>query len=382
MVGAYLDRIPEFLPRLADDALLVDLPRSEELIGTARQRMQLRADHDARLASLRRLVRRRLLRVAAADLLEMVDLERITSALTDTADAAAVAALWTAGEHVEPGPLAVIAMGKWGGRELGYGSDLDLVFATRTTDDAPAALRLATEFAAVLGSHTADGVAYVVDAGLRPEGKQGSLARSIEAYRSYYELRAAPWERLALIKARPVVGDDDVMAAFSEVAIEHAYPVRVTTEMLRSIRHIKARVERERLPRGEDPEFHLKLGRGGLSDIEFLAQIWQLRLGSQHPELRTTQTITAVQGLGEVGILSEAEAEHLVAGYRLCTAIRNRLFLQTGRPHDSLPLDGDELARLALSMGYDHRAELREHYRRMARRTRRIFESKFFEEPQ
>jgi glutamate-ammonia-ligase adenylyltransferase len=381
MVGSYVDRIPEFLPRLADDALLVDLPRREELTGTALERMQLRPDHDTRLASLRRLVRRRMLRIAAADLLEMVDLDRIVSALTDTADAAAVAALWTAGQQTEAAPLAVIAMGKWGGRELGYGSDLDLVYATRTTEDAPAALRLATEFAAVLGSHTADGTAYVVDAGLRPEGKQGSLARSIEAYRSYYEQRAAPWERLALIKARPVVGDEDVMAAFAEVATEHAYPGLVTAEMVRSIRHIKARVETERVPRGEDPEFHLKLGRGGLSDIEFLAQMWQLRLGHWHEELRTQQTIPALRGLAAVDVLSEAEADHLAAAYQLGTAIRNRLFLQTGRSHDSLPIDGDELARLALSMGYDHRAELREDYRRMARRTRRIFEAKFFEEP-
>jgi glutamate-ammonia-ligase adenylyltransferase len=379
MVGSYLDRIPEFLPRLADDLLLLDLPNGEEVIDTALERMKLRTDHASRISSLRRLVRRRMLRVAAADLLDMVDLDRVTSALTDTANAAATAALWTATEQVGETPLAVIAMGKWGGRELGYGSDLDLIYAVKSTDDAASGLRLAGEFAAVLGSHTPDGVAYVVDASLRPEGKQGSLARSLEAYRSYYEQRAAPWERLALIRARPVAGDEKVMSAFADLISIHAYPERINSDMVRSIRHIKARVEKERLPRGEDSEFHLKLGRGSLSDIEFLAQLWQLRLGHRHPELQTSSTLAALGALGGVGVLSEGEAEHLAATYRLCTKLRNRLFLQTARPHDSLPID-DELARLAQSLGYENRADLREEYRRMTRRTRKIFDAKFYED--
>jgi glutamate-ammonia-ligase adenylyltransferase len=380
MVGMYLDRIPEFLPRLADDRLLVDLPVGNEVIETALQRMNLQPDHQARLGSLRRLVRRRMLRTAAADLLEMADLDRVTSALSDTADAAAIAALWAAGQHVGEGPLAVIAMGKWGGRELGYGSDLDLVYATSSTEDAAMGLRLATEFAAVLGSHTADGFAYEVDPSLRPEGKQGSLARSLAAYRAYYEQRAAPWERLALIKARPVAGDEEVRAAFADIVNTHAYPDTVTAEMLRSIRHVKARVEKERLPRGEDPDFHLKLGPGGLSDIEFLVQLWQMRLGHRTTDLQTSSTLAALEALGRLGVISEGEAEHLSATYRLCTALRNRLFLQTARAHDSLPMESDELARLAQSMGYENRSELREEYRRMTRRTRRIFEEKFFED--
>ena len=189
----------------------------------------------------------------------------------------------------------------------------------------------------MIGQPTIDGLAYRVDADLRPEGRKGALVRSLEAFRLYYELRAEPWERLALIKARPVAGERQV--EFSEIRAEHAFPATVSINDLRSIRHIKARVERERIPRGEDPEFHLKLGPGGLSDIEFLVQLWQLRLGREIPALQTTSTLAALDALAEVGVLTEAEAKQLAQTYRYCTELRNRLYLQTGRPHDSLPID-------------------------------------------
>ena len=379
LVSNFIDRIPEFLPRLADDKLLLELPSPEDTI-RALERMQLRSDRDTRMASLRRLVRRRMLRTAAADLLGLITVDRVAAALTDTADAAALAGLWTASQSVGPVPFAVVAMGKWGGRELGYGSDLDLVYVTGSTDDTQAGLRLAGEFAGVLGEHTPDGVAYEVDADLRPEGKQGSLARSMDAFRSYYSSRAEPWELLALIKARPVAGDPAVRQDFEELVRTHAFPDEVPPEMVRSIRGIKARVERERLPRGEDPDFHLKLGPGGLSDIEFLVQLWQLRLGRKHLDLQTTSTLEALDRLAEIGIISIGEAEHLAITYRLCTQLRNRLFLQTARSHDSIPLGGEEGARLARSLGYDSRSELREEYRRTTRRARRIFEHRFFQD--
>jgi glutamate-ammonia-ligase adenylyltransferase len=378
LVGSFLDRLPEFLPRLADDRLLLELPAGEETRSTALERMQLRPDRASRMGSLRRLVRRRILRVAAADLLDLADLDRVSAALTDTADAATAAGLWAATQEVEGIPFLVVAMGKWGGRELGYGSDLDLVYVVSSPEQAGAGLKLASELGAVLGEKTPDGTAYQVDPGLRPEGRQGALARSLEAFRAYYQDRAQPWERLALIKARPVAGPPDLAAAFQELAHQHAYPAQVSPEEIRSIRHIKARVERERVPAGEDPDFHLKLGPGGLSDIEFLAQLWQLRLGHHQPELRQTSTIPALTALAAAGILTESEVGDLEEAYRLCSRIRNRLVLAAGRPLDSLPVDHEESARLARSLGFDNRAELREEYRRVTRRARRIFERRFY----
>jgi glutamate-ammonia-ligase adenylyltransferase len=202
----------------------------------------------------------------------------------------------------------------------------------------------------------------------------------MDAFRSYYSSRAEPWELLALIKARPVAGEPAVRDDFEKLVRSQAFPENVPSEMIRSVRGIKARVERERLPRGDDPDYHLKLGPGGLSDIEFLVQLWQLRLGRRHPELQTTSTLEALDHLAEIGIISAGEAEHLAMTYRLCTQLRNRLFLQTARSHDSLPLDGEEGSRLARSLGYDSRSGLREEYRRTTRRARRIFEHRFFQD--
>jgi glutamate-ammonia-ligase adenylyltransferase len=379
MVARFLDRIPEFLPRLADDRLLLELPSGAEIVNTALERVRLRSSLPDREGALRRLVRRRKLRVAAADLLDLVDLEQVTAALTDTADAAAGAAWWTAIQEFPPGiPLLVVAMGKWGGRELGYGSDLDVVYATDLPEKGAAASRLAAEFAAILGRPSPDGEAYQVDAGLRPEGRQGALARSLEAFRTYYSQRAEPWERLALIKARVVAGDLELAGRFRDLILQHAYPAVVHEEEVRAIRHIKARVERERVPAGEDPDFHLKLGPGGLADVEFLTQLGQFRLGHRHPQLQQTSTIGALQALAEIGFISEGEQLALEESYRLCSHIRNRLFLQTGRPLDSLPTDTAEGARLARSLGYPNRAALREHYRRVTRRARRIVTERFF----
>ena len=379
LIGRFLDRLPEFLPRLADDRLLADLPRGEAVIAVALERMKLREGRDARMGSLRRFVRRRVLRVAAADLLDLADTETVASSLSDTADAAAGAALWTSLEALgHPADLAVVAMGKWGGHELGYGSDLDLMYVGPSGDAALHSLRVATEFANVISQPTSDGLAYQLDPGLRPEGRQGALVRSLEAFRLYYELRAEPWERIALIKARPVAGPAALAEEFAALREEHAFPATIPPEAVRAVRHVKARIEKERLPR--NPEFHLKLGPGGLSDIEFLVQLWQLRIGRGKPHLQTTSTLAALAALSAEGVLSESETEHLQATYRLCSRIRNRLYLQTGTPHDALPIEGSELSRLARSLGYRHRGDLREEYRSMTRRSRKLFHELFFED--
>ncbi len=379
LIGLFLDRLPEFLPRLADDRLLTDIPRSEAVTGVALERMKLREGREARMGSLRRFVRRRMLRVAAADLLDLADVEAVASSLTDTADAAASAALWTAQEALaHPADLAVVAMGKWGGHELGYSSDLDLMYVGTPGEAALQSLRVATEFSAVISQPTPDGAAYQVDPGLRPEGRQGGLVRSLEAFRLYYEQRAEPWERIALIKARPVAGPSELTEGFAAIREEHAFPAEVGLEAVRAIRHVKARVEKERLPR--NPEFHLKLGPGALADIEFLVQLWQFRIGRGRPHLQTTSTLTALAALSSEGVLSAADADHLQATYRLCSRIRNRLYLQTATPHDVLPIEGNQLSRLARSLGYGHRGDLREEYRALTRRSRRLFQTLFFED--
>ncbi|HEY7705389.1 MAG TPA: bifunctional [glutamine synthetase] adenylyltransferase/[glutamine synthetase]-adenylyl-L-tyrosine phosphorylase [Acidimicrobiia bacterium] len=378
MVGEYLDRIPEFMPRLADEATLADLP-GPELATTALERVKVRQTNDERLGSLRRFVRRRRLRIAAADLLDQVDLLGVQASLTATADAAVEAALWVAAQQAGPTPLAVIAVGRWGGGELGYGSDLDLLFVFAEGEQQADALRLATEAISTLSAPTADGVAYRIDTELMPEGRRGPIARSLDAFANYHEKWGEGWERLALLRARPATGDPAVCAAFEQLIAGIIYRP-LPADDAREIRQIKARIEKERIPTGEDPDFHLKLGRGGLNDVEFLVQLMQLRHGHEVESLRTPSTLGALDALRQAAILPASECDLLEEAWTFCSRVRNRLFLQSGRAGDSLPVDLKEGARLARSLGYQSRADLREEHRRLTRRARQVFEKRFFED--
>ncbi|MGB8360644.1 MAG: putative nucleotidyltransferase substrate binding domain-containing protein, partial [Acidimicrobiia bacterium] len=150
-------------------------------------------------------------------------------------------------------------------------------------------------------------------------------------------------------------------------------------EVVTGIRAIKARVESERIPANEDPDFHLKLGPGGLSDVEFVTQLLQLQHGGRIPELRATGTCEALEALRETGIIEAGDHAALRDAYLFCTRVRLRLHLQSGRPSDSLPVDQAETGRLAASLGFERTGELREEYRRHTRRARRAFLALFYD---
>lgn len=241
-----------------------------------------------------------------------------------------------------------------------------------------AAIDRAQELRRLLASPARDGIAWELDANLRPEGRSGPLVRSLNSYRAYYERWAETWEFQSLIKARPVAGDPDLGAAFMETVEPFVWRDPFPADDVVAVRQMKARVEKQRIPAGEDPDFHLKLGPGGLVDVEFLVQLLQLHHGARHPELRTPSTLEAIERLAEVEALSPVQARDLAAAYRFCTGVRNRLYLQVGRQIDSLPTEPAEEWRLAVSLGYQRRGDLREEYRRVTRRARRIFEDEFF----
>jgi len=269
-------------------------------------------------------------------------------------------------------PFAVVAMGRFGGAELSYASDLDLLFVYdgSAPEDFAVAEDAAETLLGFLGGRAAAGRIYAVDLGLRPEGKQGPLARSLDGYRVYYERWAQTWERQALLRARPVAGDPDLGRRFLEMVEPHVWG-GVSEDEIREIRRMKARIERERIPAGEDPTFHLKLGRGSLSDVEFTAQLLQLRHG-----VRSTGTMAALDALAAAGALGDADRDVLADAYRFCERTRNRWYLVKGSPDDSLP-QGDRLVRLARSLDTSP-AELREQYRRVTRRARQVVERLFY----
>ena len=195
--------------------------------------------------------------------------------------------------------------------------------------------------------------ALEVDAGLRPEGKQGPLVRSLESYAAYYAKWSRVWEAQALLRADAVVGDEDLRRRFTEMVDPLRYPEGgLSHDDVVEIRRIKARVDTERLPRGADRNTHLKLGRGGLADIEWTVQLLQLQHGAAVPGLRTTQTLAALEAARDAGLVDAHDASVLAEGWRTVSRVRNAITLVRGRPADQLPRDAREKAAVALTVGY------------------------------
>jgi glutamate-ammonia-ligase adenylyltransferase len=392
LLGQLIDRVPEALGELGDETAMGAAPDSTVLIDEARSQVMVRASHSERLGVLRRFVRRKILRIVMRDLMGWAHMPEVGRELSDTADAASIAAMDAVTAEVSSRPeyaegptvpVAVIAMGKWGGHELNYASDLDVLFVYRGTGDSAAAYanRVAEGFMEALGAVTPEGIAFRVDTDLRPEGKSGTLARSLDAFRTYYEQWAQTWEFQSLIKARPAAGDGQLGADFMDLITPFVYGLPLSPEGVRDVKTMKARVEAERIPPGEDPEFHTKLGPGGMADVEFTVQLVQLMRGADHPSIRERGTLDAIDAVAAEGFLTIEEAARLTEAYAFCGSIRNRLYLRAGQPRDSFPSDPIELERLGLSLAYERhpRTTLRENYRRVTRRARRIVQSRFYE---
>ncbi len=370
LLRAGFEHHPELIPSLGNDRAMAALDRAE-LCERARSSLAWRGDTAARRSGLHRLRRAEFTRIASRDVLDLAGLEETSWSLTALAEAVLESAL----ETVEPGvPMAVVAMGRFGGAELSYGSDLDvlLVYDGSTAEHFAAAEKSAGELLRFVNGATPAERIYAVDAGLRPEGRDGPLARSIEGYHTYHRRWAQTWERQSLLRARVVAGDPAVGARFMELVDEVLWGTPVTDDQVREVRRMKARIERERIPAGGDPQFHLKLGRGSLSDVEWTAQLLQLQAGVPAPG-----TMEALRRLTTAGALAPGDAAVLGEAYRFCEQVRNRWFLVKGAPGDALPAQADQLARLARSRATTA-AALREEYRRVTRRARRVVERLFY----
>jgi glutamate-ammonia-ligase adenylyltransferase len=399
-------RAPEAVAIFADDAELV--PRRADALRAEFVAAARRHGHDAEaaVAAVRSLRRRELLRVAAADVLGSGDAQvgeaRIEEALTAVTGATIEAALAAATAKIElelrqplPTRFAVIGMGRFGGHETGFGSDADVIFVH---DPVPglegiasdAAHAVATELRRLLSLPSPD-PELVLDAGLRPEGRQGALVPSLAAFRRYYQRRASVWESQALLRAEFAAGDPSLGAEFLALADAYRYPVELPESAVRDIRRIKARVESERIPRGADPALHVKLGPGGLADVEWTVQLLQLRYGHEVPGLRTTRTLEALSAAVDAGLVPEADAAALRSAWLLAARIRNAVTLVTGRPGDMLPGRQIELTAVARLLGFvpgespvpgappvSPAQALTETYRRTARRARAVMEPLFY----
>ncbi|MDW4915565.1 bifunctional [glutamine synthetase] adenylyltransferase/[glutamine synthetase]-adenylyl-L-tyrosine phosphorylase [Streptomyces californicus] len=403
--------------RLAPD-LLMRAPEAVAILGdpeglTPRTRAHLEqevlaavgraGDAESAVAVVRGVRRRELFRTTAADLIGSYGTEdspaeqdhgalvdRVGSAVSDLNAATIAGALRAAvrerwGDTL-PTRFAVIGMGRFGGHELSYGSDADVLFVHQPREGvsdeeaAKAASAVVSEMRRLLQLPTAD-PPLLIDADLRPEGKTGPMVRTLKSYAAYYRRWSLVWESQALLRAEPVAGDAEVGRAFTELVDPLRYPMEgLGEDAVREIRRLKARMESERLPRGADPTLHAKLGRGGLSDVEWTVQLLQMQHGWAEPGLRTTRTREALAAACAADLIPAEDAQTLDEAWVLASRVRNAVMLVRGRAGDTFPADSRELAAVGRYLGYEpgHVGDMLDDYRRITRRARAVVEERFY----
>ena len=366
------------------------------------------------MRAVRYLRRREILRIAMGDALNLLGVQQVCTGLATVDECTIGAALAlaereeiTAKEREEAAgireipeeepknplltEIAVIAMGRLGGAENGFGSDADVMFVHRPVEGSgeeeaqSQANRIVNRLMQLIKQPVRPAIRaerpLEVDADLRPEGKQGAMVRSLDSYRAYYERWAETWEFQALLRARPIAGSEELGRAFIELIDPYRYPREFTAEQAQQVRRMKARVEHERMPHGADRTRQLKLGRGGLSDVEWLVQLIQLQHAHKVEGLRTTSTLEALNAAVEANLVAAEDAEVLRDAWLLATKIRGGNVLRGVRQSDLLPTLRDALEAVARWSGYTPGSarQLEEDYLRVTRNARKVYERLFFE---
>ncbi|MPZ72859.1 MAG: bifunctional [glutamine synthetase] adenylyltransferase/[glutamine synthetase]-adenylyl-L-tyrosine phosphorylase [Nitriliruptorales bacterium] len=405
VVGRWLERQPEVLALLVDDQGLQRRRNADDYLRLADGLRRRRQVGNEEGAALRRMRRREAARIAFRDLAGLADVIDVATELSGLAQACLQAAL----DSVVPDgvTMAVIGMGKLGGSELGYASDLDVLLVAEPGDALAAAEQAAERFLELLSAITPEGQAFRVDLNLRPEGKQGPLVRTLSSYRNYYERWGETWELQALTQARHVAGDRALGRSFVATMADLVYPPSPPAKRLTDIRTMKARVERERAgdrpqrtgprrrmaptgrlggtPEGSPPRrrtrIDLKLGPGGMADVEWTVQLLQLRHGGRRPAVRRPGALAGAAACVDAGVLSSQDGQWLQNGWRLLAAVRNMRYLTGTHDTHVLPSNPREMERLARMLGYPRPGgqALAEEVARAMRRVRKVHERCFYD---
>ena len=346
-------------------------------------------DAELAAASIRAIRRKETLRVAMGAALGIIDLERTSRGLTDLTESYLIAIQEIARKFLieKQGPLchelAIVAMGRFGGAELGFGSDADVMFVYRVLgEDVNKAQAEAEILVSEIRRLSSDqSLEFELDLDLRPEGKNGPIVRSIDSYAAYYQRWAGTWESQALLRARLISGEQAISSAFIELIDQYRYPEAIEQAAIVEIRRIKARVEVERLPQGADPKRHLKLGRGSISDVEWLVQLFQLKYASANPQIQTPHTLLALEQMESCGLINNSDARVLKEAWVLSSSIRSNAMLYLNKRTDVLPLDRQQLEGIARLNGYPRggASSLEQDYLAATRRGRAVFEKLFFD---
>jgi glutamate-ammonia-ligase adenylyltransferase len=368
----YASGATDFLvARPEETTLFVDLaPRPREALLAEASALLARLGPEA---GFRRFRRRAMYRVAARDLAG-ASVDGVVAEVSAIAEVLLELATAEAG-----GGLTVIGMGKLGGSELNYVSDVDVIFvhAEGGADAQAEAARRASRAAALLSAPTEEGVAFRVDADLRPEGRSGPLSRSMAATVEYYRRHAATWERQAWLKARPVAGDLETGAALLAELEPVIYPDHLEPGAIEDVRIMKVRLEEYVRASGKDAT-SVKRGRGGIRDVEFAVQLLQLVHGRRDRALRRTNTLATLAAMGERGYVAEADAATLADSYRFLRMLEHRLQLVREVQTYDLPDDAAARRRIARSMDLGDAGDLEREHARHTEVVRGLHERLFY----
>ncbi|WP_460652510.1 bifunctional [glutamine synthetase] adenylyltransferase/[glutamine synthetase]-adenylyl-L-tyrosine phosphorylase [Kribbella endophytica] len=386
-LGRHLTVHPRHWYDLADPALAGSNPTPDDVAA----RLALAVDDDNPVDALRIEYRRLLLRLAARDLAEGLLVDETAAVLADLAGGALETALRIARNDYfsqHPGAadcrLAIIAMGKCGGRELNYVSDVDVLFVAEPLEgeDEQPALKTATQLAAaamrICSAHTAEGTLWPVDAALRPEGKSGPLVRTLDSHLAYYQRWAKTWEFQALLKARPIAGDAELGRAYADQTAGLVWSAADREGFVDDVQAMRRRVV-DHIP-AADVDRQLKLGPGGLRDVEFAVQLLQLVHGRSDESVRSGTTLIALEQLTSSGYVGRTDGAVLADAYRFLRSMEHRIQLYRLRRTHSVPEHEDDLRRLGRSLGFTKNpiTDLTKVWKKHALEVRRLHEKLFY----
>ena len=377
-IARMLEHIPDSSVWFSDEDSLIPLSM-EVILDEMTAILERSVDTEQSAEAIRQVRRREVLRIASSAVLGATTMSQIAEGLTAVTDAYLISMVELAKQATKTElDFGVIAMGRWGGMELGFGSDADgmLVYLS----DKLTAQAEAEKLTQVLLALSKDSLLeFELDLDLRPEGKNGPRVRSVAGYAGYYERWAEAWEFQALLRARVVVGSAELAESVTKLIDSYRYPKDISKASLTEIRRIKARVEAERLPQGANPARHLKLGRGSISDVEWLVQLLQLQHAEKHPELQTTSTSQALEALKTSGIVPAEDLQRLAEGWLIASRCRSAEVLASDKRTDQLPSDIRQLEAMARILEYQPGESqlLEEAYLSVTRKARISFEKLF-----
>jgi glutamate-ammonia-ligase adenylyltransferase len=415
--GELLAARPEWLPRLLDLAGLRhprSLPGVQREVNDWLEPLLAKRDYSAAFAQLRLFKQRELLRIAACDLARFgraPDIARELSALAQVCLQAVYRLCYQQlaerfGQPWHPDPdnnwqpteFCILGMGKLGGEELNYSSDVDVLFVYteegQVFKEPPGKStarshglsnhqffkRLAEAIVAEVSRLTPEGTLYRIDLRLRPDGPAGPLARSLSSYENYYAQWGQTWERMMLIKARRVAGSAELAGEFLEMVQPFRYPRSLSESALREIAAMKQRIETEVVKAGE-LDRNVKLGRGGIREIEFIVQTLQILNVGRQPFLADTQTLAALEKLVRYRLLPGPAAEALGGAYQFLRDVEHRLQMDNNLQTHTIPAEGRARQRLAALMGWPSVRPFQTALNRHRRQVRRVYEELFRGKP-